>query len=233
MNQRHRRIAILLTAALAAPTAAAQEKLSRLQGSVYLGRNAPVIGATALVRPQERPQELYMTSSDGRGGFRVDGLPDGLYSVRVAKDGLAPVVKNNVSVRFPFRAVVEMEMAPLKETEQAIQAAGSSSTLGITGRVLELEAGPLGEVQLRLVRSGAGDDPRILRSDPDGNFSIDGITAGEWRIEVKGVGLLPQRMVLDLEEDVWLTVIVVRQPPGYEPTPLELMPAEQPIPPAD
>jgi hypothetical protein len=217
---------------LAASTTAAQEKLSRLQGSVRLGRNAPVIGATALIQPQERPTELYLTSSDGNGGFRVDGLPDGLYRIRVERDGLAPAVKADVSVRFPFRAVVEMEMAPLKKTTQTEPAAGSpSSTLNISGEVVELDAGPLGEVQLRFVNSGGGDDPRMLRSDPDGNFGLEGISAGEWRVEIKGVGLLPQRMVLGLEKDIQLTVIVVRQPPGYEPTPLELMPAEQPIPP--
>jgi hypothetical protein len=38
-------------------------------------------------------------------------------------------------------------------------------------------------------------------------------------------------MLMDLEKDIRLTVITVRQPPGYEPTPLELMPTEQPIPP--
>jgi hypothetical protein len=228
-----RLITIVITVAMAVATAAAQEKLSRLQGSVNLGRNAPVIGATALVLPQERPTELYLTSSDGKGGFRVDGLPDGLYDVRVVKDGLAPLVKQDISVRFPFRAVVEMEMAPLKKGAQEDSTASpSSSTLEITGKVVELDAGPLSEVQLRFVNSGGGDDPRILRSGPDGNFDLGGISAGEWRIEVKGVGLLPQRMVLELKEDVRLTVIVVRQPPGYEPTPLELMPAEQPIPPA-
>jgi hypothetical protein len=230
----YRQIAILLILATAAPLALAQT--SSLQGRAYLGRRAPVIGATALVQSQESAADLYLTSSDDKGVFRVDGLENGLYRVRVEREGLVPRYMEDISVKYPFRAVVELEMVPVgkssnSEPATAPKTAGSQALLSVVGQVLERNVGPIGEAHLRFVKKGGGDDPRILRSAADGSFALPAMTAGEWNIEINGVGLLPQRIGLNLEEDIALTVIMVRQQPGHEQTPFDLMPPEQPIPP--
>jgi len=236
---------ILLVAAVAAgpalaqdtPAASASERVSRLGGRAYLGRNAPVVGATVLVQPEDRPGEAYLTSTDEDGVFRVDGLSDGSYRVRVEREGLGPQVKTGISLKFPFRAVVELDMDPLalgsaEKSALVPEATAADGSLSLTGRVIEAGAGPVGEVQLRFVRLDGREDPRALRSRPDGSFELDGAGAGVWRVEVSGVGYLSQRMALDLQGASFLKVILVRQPAGYDPTPLELMPPEQPIPPA-
>ena len=74
-------------------------------------------------------------------------------------------------------------------------------------------------------------DPRSLRTEPSGTFEMVDLMPGEWRLEVMGVGFLPLRQVVQLRENTELTIFLVRQPAGYDPSPLELMPPEQPIPP--
>ena len=70
--------AILLAGATGGLPAAGQEaeepfieeakspRLSRLQGSAYLGRNRFVVGATVLIRPQDESSRIFVTSSDSR-----------------------------------------------------------------------------------------------------------------------------------------------------------------------
>jgi len=216
--------------------APAPERVSRLSGRAYLGRNAPVVGATVLVQPEGRAGELYLTSTDEDGVFRVDGLVDGSYSVRVEREGLAAKVKTGVSLKFPFRAVVDLGMDPLSAgpNEKSVlvpEPASGGGALSLQGRVIDAGGGPAGEIPLRFVRLDGREDPRGLRTRPDGSFELEDAGAGVWRLEISAVGYLSQRMALDLGGTETLRVILVRQPPDYDPTPLELMPPEQPIPP--
>jgi hypothetical protein len=219
------------------PPGEAAERVSQLRGRAYLGRNAPVVGATVLVQSEDRSSALFLTSSDEDGVFRVDGLADGSYRVQVEREGLQPETKEGVSLKFPFRAVVELQMSPLAVPpaggrDLVPDATGDGEPLSLRGRVLESGAGPLGDVQLRFVRLDGREDPQTFRSARDGTFELQPAGAGLWRVEVSGVGYLSQRMALPLHGSAFLTLILVRQPADYDPTPLELMPPEQPIPPA-
>ena len=220
-----------------APAAPDPNKTSRLGGRAYLERRDPIVGATVLVHPQDRPDQLHLTSTDEEGIFRVAGLPDGAYFVRIEREGLEAETKQEVSVKFPFRAVVEFDLDPVGagstgDSRIIPDGAGGSEPLTVTGSVIEVNAGPVPELRLRFVRLDGGEDPRVLRSLPDGSFVLTGVSSGVWHVEVSGVGYLTQRMALDLSDDVSLTALVVRQPPDYDPTPFDLMPTEQPIPPA-
>ena len=219
------------------PTASpvpANDKKSRLQGTTYLGRNRQVVGATVLVCKQEDRSKLFVTSSDAKGRFHVDNLPDGAYRVEVQREGLTPVIKTDVGLRFPFRAVVEVAMrqrdaSPLPETSQGTGA--GAEPLILRGRIVERSGEPLAEVAVRLTRSGGEVDPRELRTSKEGRFELVDLEPGPWRLEARSVGFLPVRMDVDLREGTELSISMVRQPSNYEPSPLELMPPEQPIPP--
>ena len=56
---------------------------------------------------------------------------------------------------------------------------------------------------------------------------------GGWRIEARGIGFLPIRIDVHFEDDVELKITMVQQPAEYDPSPLELMPREEPLAPAD
>jgi hypothetical protein len=212
------------------------QRVSRLGGRAYLERKTPVAGATVLVHREEDPSNLFLTSTDAGGIFRVAGLPDGGYRVRIEREGFGAQIKEDVSVKFPFRAVVEFDLDPVNasaaEPARLIPADdGATGPLVVRGRVVEVNADPVGELRLRFVRQDGSEDPRTVRSQADGSFTLSGCSSGVWRVEVSGVGFLTQRMALQLNGETSLTVLVVRQPPDYDPTPWDLMPSEQPIPP--
>jgi hypothetical protein len=212
---------------------------SRLQGRTYLDRNREVVGATVLVQPQDDTSRTFVTSSDEKGRFRVDDLPDGTYRVEVEREGLQPIVKKDVSLRFPFRAVIELPMQKLEIARSAGSAQAGDATpaptgaVGVEGRVAALGGEPVEEVAVRFIRVDGTADPFLVRTATDGRFELTGLKLGAWRLEVRGVGYLPIRTALNFREDAIVDVAMVPQPAEYDPSPLELMPPEEPIAPAD
>jgi hypothetical protein len=233
--------ALLLAAAWlallpAAPLAAGPERATRLQGAASLGRNRPVVGATVLVRATDESSRFHVTATDVRGRFRVDGLPDGTYRVEIRREGLGTVIKEGVVLRFPSRAVIEVTMSPTDSPPPATPVAAVSiddaRRLAVRGRVVERDGGAvLPEVALRFARPDGLADPVVARTGADGGFSVEELPEGGWRLESRVVGFLPLWASLSFEESTELVISLVAQPAGYEPSPLELMPPEQPIPP--
>ena len=227
-----RLIAIAVLAANLLPvTHAAGEKLSRLQGSVRLTRSETIVGAAVVVQRESDPSRVYLTSTGADGSFFVDSLPDGDYRVRISREGYAPEIKANVVLKFPFRAVVEVTM---ERNPVDLGAAGETRASGATpavvrGTVRDAEGEGIGEAWVRVVRQDGSADPVDLRTPPDGNFVLDNLAAGEWRLEVIGIGYLPLRQRLNFGRDSGLFVQLVRQPPEYIPSPLDLLPPEAPI----
>lgn len=221
------------SAAESAAGPAAPERLSRLQGELSLDRRNKVAGVTVLVRPQDDDALLYLTSSGERGVFRVDGLVDGDYELQLSREGYVTVNKRDVTVRFPFRAVVEitMEQGAIATASPSASAQAGGGTASLQGRVTDWAGQPLSGIRLRLVRPDGTEDPRFFRTGPDGAYSMDSVSAGPWKLEVQGVGFLPLRQRFDLARDTRLQVIMVPQPAGYTPSPLDLMPAEEVLPP--
>jgi len=211
-------------------------RTTRLQGAAHLGRNRHVVGATVLVRATDESARFHVTATDLKGRFRVDGLPDGDYRVEIRREGLATVVKEHVGVRFPSRAVIEVTMHPVDRAAAAAAtpvALDATSGFAIRGRVVEREGGAaMAEVALRFARPDGLADPVVVRTGADGGFELGGLRGGRWRLESRVVGFLPIWASVGFEEDTELTISMVSQPAGYQPSPLELMPPERPIPPA-
>ena len=222
------------------PAAAAETKqpaprLSRLQGQASLSRNRYVVGATVLVRPADESSRIFVTATDSKGRFRIDQLPDGTYDVELRREGLESVIKRNVGLRFPARAVIEVTMKPVAEPAAPTPAPAPDNErldalelVTVSGRVVH-GGEPKSDVQLRFVRRDGRVDPFTARSSSDGSFGPKQVPAGPWRLEASLVGFLPIWISVDLARDSELTVSMVPQPATYRPSPLELMPQEQPI----
>lgn len=221
----------------AAPDTEGVTRVSRLQGAAKLGRNRHVVGATVLIRRSDEASRFFVTTSDSKGRFRVDGLPDGEYRVEVRREGLRTVVKDRVDLRFPSRAVIEVTMQPADAAPAPVPPPTSGESLGnvpqvvVRGEVVELDGGAMPEVALRFVRTDGRADPIVERTGEDGSFELPELPAGRWRLDTRVVGFLPIWVSMDFQEDTRLTVSMVPQPAGYDPSPLELMPPEQPVPP--
>jgi hypothetical protein len=242
-----KRRSLILTLVLAAigPTAYAQDpaeeavvapgaesKLTRLQGSAYLDRRNGVVGASVLAQPQGESGRLYLTSTDQRGRFLLDRLPEGDYRVEVRRDGLLPVTKDNVVLKFPFRAVVEVPMQPGDGPAPSAAAAVEPGAASLTATVVNQDGAPAAEVLVRLVNDAGTADPRMLESDEGGRVDFGPIGGGRWTLETRGLGFLPIHAQVVLRGDTDLTLVVVPQPGDYEPSAIELLPPERPIPPA-
>jgi hypothetical protein len=107
--------------------------------------------------------------------------------------------------------------------------AGNSFTL--SGAVAESKGEGIPEVAVRFSSRDVSVDPKILRSDPDGAFSAEGIVPGRWSVELKGVGYLPIRADIVVRGDTDITAYLVPQPARYRSSAIDLMPPEEPLPP--
>ena len=181
----------LLVTCVALTTVAAQEgpqppRKSELRGNAFLGRNRPVVGATVQVRPEGDWSEIHLTSSDAKGTFKVFDLNDGDYRVEIDREGLTTVIKNEVNLRFPFRAMIDVPMESGEPQLPPRPSGGDGSrSLTLTGEVVERGNEPLTEISLRFVRPDGTEDPRLLRSDTEGRFSLSELVGGEWELIVK------------------------------------------------
>lgn len=208
---------------------------SRIQGSALLERNRPVAGATVVVGSEGNGRRYVFTSTDSRGAFRVDGLPEGTYQVGFFRDGLLPILKPGIVLKPPFRGVVEVVMKP---GSAVLPSAGSSAPEGgaparVRGTASELEGAALSDVKIRFVRVDGSADPRETVTDGSGTFAVDELPPGRWEVESLGLAFLPLRAEIALEGESVLRLQLVRQPAGYRPLPLDLIPREEPIPPPE
>ena len=212
------------------PEAAAKLKLSKLQGRARESRTRDVVGAMIVVQRETDPSTFYVTTSGGRGEFFVDQLPDGDYTVRLNREGYNSEVKKGIQLKYPFRAVVEVTMEP---GEPDLGAAADSPVavgeIDLAGLIRSVDGEGLGEISVRFVRQDGTVDPLSVRTPEDGAFRFNGLPAGEWRLEVVGIGYLPVHQRLMLSADSAIAVQLVEQPPDYVPSPIELMPPEAPI----
>ncbi len=221
----------------AAELAAARAGGTRLQGSAELGRRQPVVGATVKAVDESHGRLVMLTSTAADGRFRIEGVPDGTYVVTLDKPGLEPLVKRDVEVKFPTRPTLEVRMQPgpgmAPAAPAASAAAADESATTLSGVVTTGESTAVPDVTLRFVREDGSRDPRAVRTGTEGNFEIPDLAPGLWRLEVRGVGYLPVRTVIDVRPGQELRVSLVPQPADYSPGPLDLLPPEEPIPPPE
>ena len=224
---------LVLLCAIASPLTLADESAkpgsgkSKLQGRAFVDRNQRVMGCSIQVRADNDPSRLFLTSADKAGTFSVAMLPDGDYSFVVRRDGFEPVVKERVSLRFPFRAVVDVKMQPGQDTPRPFAVGEpSGETAHITGRVLGLDNQPLRDIRVRFVHPEGAHDPIQFQTGGKGTFAIDALPVGAWRIDTQGVGYIALRDELRIDGDLELALVLVPQPADYEMSPLELAPSE-------
>ncbi len=207
---------------------------STIQGAASLERRKPVAGATVLVAREGDAGDLWVTSTDEKGTFRLGGLPDGSYVVEFRRPGLETLRKQAVVLHAPYRSIVEVTMKPgvaaaIRSGDGA--ALRENERFTFEGRIGDAAGAPVADARLRLVRADSADDPRAAVTATDGSFRVEGILPGRWEIDALGLGYLPVRFAVALAPATRLHLVLVRQPATYRPLPLDLVPAEEPIPP--
>ena len=211
-----------------APAAPARPA-GQIRGAISYGRRIPSVGAVVLLRPERAASPVYAATTGAAGTFGFDGVPDGTYRAEVHREGYATQSKSGIVVRAPFRAVVELILAPGTAASAPPEAAEGDA--GLAGHVRIAGGAPIAEVHARLVRPDAQDDPKMVLTDASGGFVFPGLKAGRWRLELQGAGLLPLRAELDLAGDVVLEAALAQQPANYQPPAEDLIVPEEALPP--
>jgi hypothetical protein len=216
------------TAPASAP-AAPSASLGQVRGTISYGRHDPAVGAIVIVQPEGPPSTVRIATAGTSGTFAFDAIPDGVYRAEVRRDGYVPIVKSGVKVRAPFRAVVEVLLLPGEAPPR--DPAAVSGAASLRGVVRVGGGAVLAEARVRLTRPDGADDAHTLQTDKAGAFSVPQLSAGRWRLEVQGAGLLPVRADLDLAGEVAVDVQLATQPANYQPLPQDLIVPEEVIPP--
>jgi hypothetical protein len=216
-------------AADASPVAAARPA-GQVRGTISYGRHIPAIGAVVILRPAAGSTPVYAATTGASGAFGFDGVPDGTYRAEVRRDGYTTQQKSGIVVRAPFRAVVELTLAPGTPATSP-PSASAEGDAALAGRVRIAGGAPIAEVRARIVRPDAADDPRTALTDASGGFVFPGLKAGLWRLEISGAGLLPLRTEIDLSGEVVLEAALAQQPANYQPPAQDLIVPEDVIPP--
>jgi len=213
----------------AAPPSTPAAPSGQIRGTISYGRNVPAVGAIVVVRPESGSSPVRAATTGTTGAFAFDRLPDGVYRADVRREGYASVVKSGIKVRAPFRAVVEVLLARGTAPKEPATTLDGSASLAGTIRVAT--GAPLAEARVRLTRVDGNDDSRMAPTNGAGEFSFPELSAGRWRLEVQGAGLLPLRAELDLVGDVAIEAQLAAQPAHYRPLPQDLLVPEDVIPP--
>ena len=205
-----------------------------LLGHARTGRRRWVTGAVVLATPESGESRIYVTTTDEKGAYRFESIPEGVYDVVLLKHGLAPVIKDRVELRFPFRQVLEVLMEPgAGEVTSDDGAIPGDEATSLEGGIRSRDGELLAEVRIRLIRADGSVDPRYATTGEQGRFSLTDLETGGWNLEILGAGFLPIRVPVTLSGAATVTAVLVEQPASYEPQPLDLMPPEMPIPPPE
>lgn len=231
MARRRRRTAAVALSALLAGAAAAQvpSPSGQMRGLITTARRTPAVGAVVVVRPEGARTPVRLGTTGASGRFAFDGLSDGTYRAEVRREGFAPVVKSGITVKAPFRAVVELTLVRGSDAP-----APPAAAAGETGSIrLEVKNGtiPLAEARVRLVLADGSQDPRTGLTDGDGRTVFDNLSAGTWRVEILGAGLLPLRASVEVAGEIEVEATMAPQPADYQPSPQDLIVPEDVTPP--
>jgi hypothetical protein len=181
------------------------------------------------VRPEGAITPVRVATTGINGSFAFEGLTDGRYRVEAYHEGYVPDVKTGVQVRAPFRAVVEIMLT--RGATPVAPPPRVEGTASLSGQVRVARGEPLPEARVRLTRGDGGDEARSMLTDGSGRFSVEGLKAGRWNLEIQGAGWLPLRADLDLAGSVAVEVQLAAQPASYKPPPRDLIVPEEVLPP--
>jgi hypothetical protein len=145
----------------------------------------PIVGARVFVR---NPMGQLVASgiADGLGDYRIGAsLPDGDYYVSTASGQQRGVGDNYINELYPdVPCALDCDLSQgnlitISGSDVAAVDFDLARGAGVSGRILQLGAGPLEQVEVRFFDS-AGRLAGIRRSDSQGRYLLDGLPAGSY-----------------------------------------------------
>ncbi len=216
-------------------------------GRYYVSRRVNVAGASVKL-DHESGNDVYLTVTDEKGKWNFRDISEGEYDIEIFKEGFEQSGKSDVILQFPFKSVIELKAIPSAKAYGSVMqwsitaktahgSAGDASdseqtTVTIKGSVISQNGEPLSGAQFILKDINGRIDPYRGYTDKAGSCIIEKITTGLYDLSISSMTYFPLRLVLDVHREVDLRVIMVPQPQDYRYTPSDLIPPEEPLPPA-
>ena len=125
MKYRKRLSLLLVATVLLIPFLVAYAAGGRIEGKITDPKGAAIQGATVTVTNQVTKQD-FTAITDNQGKYKVEGLPAGIYTVRVASKGFTEGQRDEVKVEDDKAATIDvrLEIAPV---EAEVKVAGSKA----------------------------------------------------------------------------------------------------------
>lgn len=161
----------------------ASETPGAVEGEVQLPDGTRVDGAE--IEPftyDTEPRRGTAVRSDAAGGFRIEGLPPGMYALRARLEGKGSATMTGVNVAPHGTAKLPRPLVLRPGAEWILHVLGSSE------KPLE---GADAQLQLKVAHSGGLDYPVLLAratTDASGAASFDGLEDGEYHVELRRDG---------------------------------------------
>lgn len=215
----------------------------RLLGEVSFSRQEPVAGANIVLVREGDPGRLVLGTTDVRGLFRFESIPEGTWTIGVVREGATPIMKKGIGVHPPARAVLDfvLKKAPGRVDPPVVDLAQYEASVGplrggppmMTVQVIDQAMRPIREGRVLFRSRGPQVDPLRGATDGQGVARMPPPDPGEYLLKIDVPGFLPlrvDRLVLGRTPLV-ATAVLTPRPLDYPSTPADLLPDEKPAPP--
>lgn len=211
------------------------------------GSRRPLTGAIATLHCESEKGLTFLTSTDPAGRFVFHGLPPGAYSLEVSLAGYRTGHKGALDVRPPFRSIIEVLLEAGADPGSSVPDAGADAAppaaageaaaadATLTVMLLNREQQPVPEGVVALVPVAGEGDRRFARSDAGGRVEFGSVPARRYRLTVSAPGFLSvrtEKLVLGGAPAERVAVILTPYPLDFAGSLEDLLPPEEPLPPA-
>src|ERR1700742_1606110 len=180
--------AVISFVLLMAVSMLAQTSKGTISGTVVDNTGAVVVGATVTATNQDNGQTRTVTSGPS-GGYTMDGMDLGTYTVNVSKDGFQKLTIERIVVRASVTTSVDAKMKvgstgetiTVESTGTTIQTDSAEIAHNIgTVEITDLPFASLNPIELVLTEPGMADVNENGRGTSNGfNFAANGLTPRE------------------------------------------------------
>ncbi len=220
-------------------SAAAGELKGRIRGTVVDMKGRPAAGLLVQLFLSGGGL-VHVTNTDEKGIYAFEDLEAGSYDVDMSGPGFQRQVKKAILVQPPFRNIVDFHLVPgpLSEAPPASAATykpppGDPALQDVSGTFTDKDRHPVPDVSLSLVNPATGASFRA-QSDREGKAVIHGVPEGIYRVVVSSPGFVTVELPgaeVSRASGMILSLSLVEYPLNFQGRPVDLTPAEKPVPP--
>jgi Carboxypeptidase regulatory-like domain len=193
--QRYRTAALSLTVLamlLCSLHCFAQSTFGSIRGTVQDASGAAIPDAQVTLHSLDENTD-QVVKTDASGGYGLENIKAGRYSLRAARDGFSDTVLNNITLaarqdlRFPLTMSVAEQQTTIQVTSSAAEINTENATVSDSKTTAEIGQLPLNFRAATTSPLAALSTSANVQQDSQGNFAIGGATSNQIGFSVDGI----------------------------------------------